>query len=272
MAHQQVLAHEVLAWRTQARAVANSSRTSSNMSSASPICGARFCRPTTSSNHNRQHCRGRPSTVLAIIAYKQPVARSAIERIRGSNSDSALDPLLTRELGPGSGWRRLRTRQPRRVRHGRSLRRQRPVYFAVDWLAVDVVAAIRDIKRARPATRKASEGLTDNPQILSAWTRATSPSNSSCLLDPSVRESAPVEQSGLRSARTRAPVETYSDLVASGALWRVTSPLVPSPHTAQRQVQDVQTPVQTRSARLSKNCGVHTEARRHEPAQEACHG
>jgi hypothetical protein len=242
------------------------------MSSASPICGARFCRPTTSSNHNRQHCRGRPSTVLAIIAYKQPVARSAIERIRGSNSDSALDPLLTRELGPGSGWRRLRTRRPRRVRHGRSLRRQRPVYFAVDWLAVDVVAAIRDIKRARPATRKASEGLTDNPQILSAWTRATSPSNSSCLLDPSVRESAPVEQSGLRSARTRAPVETYSDLVASGALWRVTSPLVPSPHTAQRQVQDVQTPVQTRSARLSKNCGVHTEARRHEPAQEACHG
>jgi hypothetical protein len=98
--------------------------------------------------------------VLAIVAYKQP-GWSAIEHIRGSNSDSTRDALLTRELGPGSGWRRLRTRQPRRVRHGRLLRRQRPVYFAVDWLAVGVVAAIRDIKRAGPATRKASEGLTD---------------------------------------------------------------------------------------------------------------
>jgi hypothetical protein len=27
--------------------------------------------------------------VLAIIAYKQPIARSAIERVRGSNTDSA---------------------------------------------------------------------------------------------------------------------------------------------------------------------------------------
>jgi chromosome segregation and condensation protein ScpB len=40
---------------------------------------------------------------MAIVAYKQHVARSAIERIRGSNRDSALDPLLTREIRPGSG-------------------------------------------------------------------------------------------------------------------------------------------------------------------------
>ncbi len=36
--------------------------------------------------------------VLAIVAYKQPIARAGIERIRGTNSGSALDTLLTREL------------------------------------------------------------------------------------------------------------------------------------------------------------------------------
>jgi segregation and condensation protein B len=36
--------------------------------------------------------------VLAIVAYKQPIARSGIERIRGSNSDSALETLLMRHL------------------------------------------------------------------------------------------------------------------------------------------------------------------------------
>ena len=36
--------------------------------------------------------------VLAIVAYKQPIARSGIERIRGTSSDSALETLLMREL------------------------------------------------------------------------------------------------------------------------------------------------------------------------------
>ena len=36
--------------------------------------------------------------VMAIVAYKQPIARAGIERIRGTNSDSALDTLLMREL------------------------------------------------------------------------------------------------------------------------------------------------------------------------------
>jgi segregation and condensation protein B len=36
--------------------------------------------------------------VLAIIAYRQPIARSGIELIRGSASDSALDTLLQRAL------------------------------------------------------------------------------------------------------------------------------------------------------------------------------
>jgi segregation and condensation protein B len=36
--------------------------------------------------------------VLAIIAYRQPIARSGIEFIRGSASDSALDTLLQRGL------------------------------------------------------------------------------------------------------------------------------------------------------------------------------
>jgi segregation and condensation protein B len=36
--------------------------------------------------------------VLAIVAYRQPVARSGIELIRGSASDSALDKLLERGL------------------------------------------------------------------------------------------------------------------------------------------------------------------------------
>jgi len=36
--------------------------------------------------------------VLAIVAYKQPIAWAGIERIRGTNSGSALDTLLTREL------------------------------------------------------------------------------------------------------------------------------------------------------------------------------
>src|SRR6202011_2972612 len=36
--------------------------------------------------------------VLAIVAYRQPIARVGIERIRGTNCDSALDTLLMREL------------------------------------------------------------------------------------------------------------------------------------------------------------------------------
>jgi segregation and condensation protein B len=36
--------------------------------------------------------------VLAIVAYRQPIARSGIELIRGSASDSALDTLLQRGL------------------------------------------------------------------------------------------------------------------------------------------------------------------------------
>ncbi len=36
--------------------------------------------------------------VLAIIAYRQPIARAGIELIRGSASDSALDTLLRRNL------------------------------------------------------------------------------------------------------------------------------------------------------------------------------
>jgi DNA-directed RNA polymerase specialized sigma24 family protein len=36
--------------------------------------------------------------VLAIVAYRQPIARSGIEHIRGSSSDSALDTLLQRGL------------------------------------------------------------------------------------------------------------------------------------------------------------------------------
>ena len=38
------------------------------------------------------------SEVLAIIAYRQPIARAGIELIRGSGSDSALDTLLQRGL------------------------------------------------------------------------------------------------------------------------------------------------------------------------------
>ena len=36
--------------------------------------------------------------VLAIVAYRQPIATSGIELIRGSASDSALDRLLQRGL------------------------------------------------------------------------------------------------------------------------------------------------------------------------------
>ena len=36
--------------------------------------------------------------MLAIVAYRQPIARSGIELIRGSASDSALDTLLQRGL------------------------------------------------------------------------------------------------------------------------------------------------------------------------------
>ena len=36
--------------------------------------------------------------MLAIVAYKQPIARAGIERIRGTSSDSALETLLMREL------------------------------------------------------------------------------------------------------------------------------------------------------------------------------
>lgn len=41
----------------------------------------------------------RPATeVLAIVAYKQPIARSGIEHVRGTNSDSTLETLLMRGL------------------------------------------------------------------------------------------------------------------------------------------------------------------------------
>ncbi|HLZ23713.1 MAG TPA: SMC-Scp complex subunit ScpB [Ktedonobacterales bacterium] len=36
--------------------------------------------------------------VLAIVAYRQPIARAGVELIRGSASDSALDTLLERGL------------------------------------------------------------------------------------------------------------------------------------------------------------------------------
>ena len=36
--------------------------------------------------------------VLAIVAYKQPIARAGIERIRSTSSDSALETLLMPEL------------------------------------------------------------------------------------------------------------------------------------------------------------------------------
>ena len=36
--------------------------------------------------------------VLAIVAYKQPIARVGVERIRGTSSDSALETLVMREL------------------------------------------------------------------------------------------------------------------------------------------------------------------------------
>lgn len=36
--------------------------------------------------------------VLAIVAYKQPITRAGIERIRGTTSDSALDTLVVRGL------------------------------------------------------------------------------------------------------------------------------------------------------------------------------
>jgi segregation and condensation protein B len=36
--------------------------------------------------------------VLAIVAYRQPIARSGIELVRGSASDSALETLLQRGL------------------------------------------------------------------------------------------------------------------------------------------------------------------------------
>jgi segregation and condensation protein B len=38
------------------------------------------------------------SEVLAIVAYKQPITRAGIDRIRGTDSDSALDTLLVRGL------------------------------------------------------------------------------------------------------------------------------------------------------------------------------
>jgi segregation and condensation protein B len=36
--------------------------------------------------------------VLAVVAYKQPIARAGVEHIRGSDSDSALHTLLVRGL------------------------------------------------------------------------------------------------------------------------------------------------------------------------------
>jgi segregation and condensation protein B len=41
---------------------------------------------------------GAATEVLAIVAYKQPITRAGIDRIRGTNGDSALDTLLVRGL------------------------------------------------------------------------------------------------------------------------------------------------------------------------------
>jgi segregation and condensation protein B len=50
-------------------------------------------------DHPRPVALSRPALeVLAIVAYKQPIARSGIERIRGANSDSALETLVMRGL------------------------------------------------------------------------------------------------------------------------------------------------------------------------------
>ena len=50
-------------------------------------------------NHPKEVALSRAALeVLAIVAYRQPIARSGIELIRGSASDSALDTLLQRGL------------------------------------------------------------------------------------------------------------------------------------------------------------------------------
>jgi segregation and condensation protein B len=50
-------------------------------------------------DHPRPVALSRPALeVLAIVAYKQPIARAGIEFIRGSNSDSALETLVMRGL------------------------------------------------------------------------------------------------------------------------------------------------------------------------------
>ena len=47
-------------------------------------------------NHPREVALSRAALeVLAIVAYRQPIARAGIELIRGSASDSALDTLLS---------------------------------------------------------------------------------------------------------------------------------------------------------------------------------
>jgi segregation and condensation protein B len=76
-------------------------------------------------SHLKQITKKRLSRValetLAIIAYKQPVTRSELERIRGVNCDYAIQKLLDKELividgrsdGPGRPERRAAPRSPR---------------------------------------------------------------------------------------------------------------------------------------------------------------
>jgi segregation and condensation protein B len=47
---------------------------------------------------SRQRLSGAALEALAIIAYKQPVTRSAVESVRGVNSDAAIASLITRGL------------------------------------------------------------------------------------------------------------------------------------------------------------------------------
>jgi segregation and condensation protein B len=61
--------------------------------------------PEVSKSIERHLGRDRPASlskaaleVLAIVAYRQPIARAGVEFMRGSASDSALDSLLQRQL------------------------------------------------------------------------------------------------------------------------------------------------------------------------------
>jgi chromosome segregation and condensation protein ScpB len=77
--------------RSQARIAVNSSHSSSNTAlRMADSAVRRFALPQGLSKAALE--------VLAIVAYRQPIARSGIELIRGSASDSALDTLLERGL------------------------------------------------------------------------------------------------------------------------------------------------------------------------------